>query len=126
MKESKIITIPVARVRISDRIRSYPGDLSALAESMEAIGLLNPIIIDSNHYLIAGYRRLTAARMMGWQEIEARMVDIRDKKTLLMIEMEENTTRRDFTPEQLELAQRLLARQEKTGVVWRMVNWLLG
>lgn len=126
MKTSRIITLPVAKVRITDRIRSYPGDLSALAESMEAIGLLNPIVIDSNHYLIAGYRRLTAARKLGWREIEARVVDVRDKKTLLMIEMEENTTRKDFTPEQLELAQRLLARQEKTGVVWKVVNWLLG
>jgi ParB family chromosome partitioning protein len=126
MKKSRIITLPVAKVRITDRIRSYPGDLTTLAESMEAIGLLNPIVIDSNNYLIAGYRRLTAARMMGWQEIEARVVDVRDRKTLLMIEMEENTTRRDFTPEQLEQAQRLLARQEKTGVVWKVVNWLLG
>lgn len=126
MKKSRIITIPVAKVRITDRIRSYPGDLASLAESMEAIGLLNPIVIDSNNYLVAGYRRLTAARKLGWQEIEARMVDVRDKKTLLMIEMEENTTRKDFTPEQLEHAQRLLARQEKTGAVWKVVNWLLG
>jgi ParB family chromosome partitioning protein len=126
MKTSRIISIPVAKVRITDRIRNYPGDLTELASSMEGIGLLNPIVIDSNNYLIAGYRRLTAARKLGWQEIEARVVDFRDKKTLLMIEMEENTTRRDFTPEQLEHVQRLLARQEKTGVVWKMVNWLLG
>jgi ParB family chromosome partitioning protein len=126
MKTSRIISIPVAKVRITDRIRNYPGDLTELASSMEGIGLLNPIVIDSNNYLIAGYRRLTAARKLGWQEIEARVVDVRDKKTLLMIEMEENTTRRDFTPEQLEHVQRLLARQEKTGVVWKMVNWLLG
>jgi ParB family chromosome partitioning protein len=125
MKNNRIITIPVSRVRISDRIRSYPGDLSALAESMEHIGLLNPIVIDTNNYLIAGYRRLTAARKLGWREIEARVVDVRDRKTLLMIEMEENTTRKDFTPQQLEHAERLLARQEKSGVVWRVVNWLL-
>jgi ParB family chromosome partitioning protein len=126
MKPSKIITIPVAKVRITDRIRSYPGDLAALADSMEAIGLLNPIVIDSNHYLIAGYRRLTAARKLGWEHIEARVVDVRDRKTLLMIEMEENTTRRDFTPDQLEQGRRLLARQQKTGVVWKVANWLLG
>jgi ParB family chromosome partitioning protein len=126
MKKNRIITIPVSRVRIGDRIRSYPGDLSALAESMEHIGLLNPIVIDSDNYLIAGYRRLTAARKLGWETIEARVVDVRDRKTLLMIEMEENTTRKDFTPEQMQQAERLLARHEKTGAVWKVVNWLLG
>lgn len=116
----------MAKVRISDRIRGYPGDLSALAESMAQIGLLNPIVIDTNNHLIAGYRRLTAARKLGWEEIEARVVDVRDRKTLLMIEMEENTTRKDFTPEQLEHGRRLLARQDKSGAVWKVVNWLLG
>jgi len=47
------------------------GDVTELAESMEAHGQLTPIMVDGSMNLIAGYRRFAAANELGWNDIEA-------------------------------------------------------
>lgn len=123
---NRFVTVKVRDVRVRDRIRSYPGDLTTLRESMQRVGLLNPIVIDPNYNLVAGYRRLTVARTLGWETIDARIVPTYDRRALLTMEMEENTTRRDFSPEQLKQGEKLLERYGKTGAGWKLVNWLIG
>ena len=42
-----------------------------LAKSIEYIGLLQPIVVDTENNLLAGFHRLTACRCMKkWKEIE--------------------------------------------------------
>jgi ParB family transcriptional regulator, chromosome partitioning protein len=123
---SRFVTVKVREVRVGDRIRKFPGDLTALRESMQRVGLLNPIVIDPNHNLVAGYRRLTVARTLGWETIEARITPFFDKRVLLAMEMEENTTRRDFSPEQLAKGEKLMDRYSKNSAGWKLVNWLIG
>lgn len=117
--------IKISDIHIGNRIRRDGGDLSALMESMKRFGLLQPILIDSNSKLIAGYRRLLAARRLGWEFIDVRMIEAGGKKELLLIEADENTTRRDFTPIEMERAQRLLRRYSKTGILGRLLAWFL-
>ncbi|HSO09805.1 MAG TPA: ParB N-terminal domain-containing protein, partial [Desulfoprunum sp.] len=52
------------------RIRKDVGDIAALEKSIANVGLLNPVVIDENNRLVAGYRRLAACRNLGWKEIE--------------------------------------------------------
>ena len=111
-------------VCVGNRIRQDPGDLGLLKASMERVGLLQPIIIDTQYNLLAGFRRLQAAHLLGWESIDAHMVEARDKETRLLIELEENITRKDFTPEQLDIANRRLTRYGRKGVVWKIVNWM--
>ena len=92
---------------------------------MRRHGLLQPVLIDPDNVLIAGFRRLEAAQELGWESIEARMLDVADRKESLLIEAEENTTRRDFSPEELEKAEQLLDRYSRSGIFWRLINWLL-
>jgi ParB family transcriptional regulator, chromosome partitioning protein len=67
-------TRAIADIVIGTRHRRDMGDLSALAASIEDIGLLNPITVDENGRLLAGARRLAACKLLGWTEISVNVV----------------------------------------------------
>lgn len=106
--------IKIADIVVKERIRKELGDIESLKHSMQKHGILSPIIVTSKNELLAGYRRLTVAKMLGWQEIEAVVYSPRDRVDELEIEIEENMTRKDFTPEEvmraIERKQTLLER----------------
>jgi N6-adenosine-specific RNA methylase IME4/ParB-like chromosome segregation protein Spo0J len=92
-------TIPIGEIRVRTRHRRDLGDLSALRASLEAIGLLHPIVITESHRLVAGERRLQAARDLGWSSVPVRVVSTLDEAVdLLIAERDENTCRKDFMP----------------------------
>ena len=63
-------------VKISDikikpgRREAKPKAVEELARSIQALGLLNPIIITEDNTLIAGLHRLEAVKKLGWAEVE--------------------------------------------------------
>jgi ParB family chromosome partitioning protein len=71
------------------------GDIPALAESIERIGLLHPIIVTTDYELVVGRRRLAAHEHLGRSTIEARVVDLDDP---LAAEFDENEQRKAYTP----------------------------
>jgi ParB family chromosome partitioning protein len=60
--------------KVGERHRRDLGDVDGLAESIEDIGLLNPITVDENGLLLAGARRLAACKRLGWKTIPANVV----------------------------------------------------
>ncbi len=92
--------LPLEKILIKDRIREDIGDIGPLKESMHKYGLLNPITVNRDHELVAGFRRLMAAKSLGWHEIECNVLDVKSKLDLLLVEAAENNTRKDFTPEE--------------------------
>ncbi|MGL5955325.1 MAG: ParB N-terminal domain-containing protein [Brevinema sp.] len=90
----------VQDIIIQDRIRKDLGDITQLTESIQKYGLLQPIIVDSNNNLIAGERRLRAIQALGWEEVDVIVKDI-PYQDALHIEIIENTTRKNFNPEEL-------------------------
>lgn len=88
---------PINTINIGTRIREDMGDIAGLAESIQARGLLHPIIIDEAGNLIAGHRRLEAHKFLGRAEVETRtMADLSENEKRL-IELEENTKRKALT-----------------------------
>ena len=83
--------------------RDFPTDeLSELAASIEANGLLQPIVVrrgkaGAAYELVAGERRLRAARELGWTEIPAYVRDV-DDRALLVLALVENIQREDLGP----------------------------
>lgn len=75
----------------------------ALAESMSAIGLQQPISVwlddDDMPHLVAGLHRLKAAEKLGWEEIPAIFVDMGPVERE-MWEIAENLFRVDLSKEQ--------------------------
>ena len=87
-------TRPVSAIQVRQRHRRDMGDLSGLAASMDQLGLLQPIVVRPDGRLIAGERRLRAAKLLGWAKIPVNEVDI-DK--VVRGEFAENSHRKDFT-----------------------------
>ncbi len=77
------------------RIRRDLGPIEDLALSLDSFGLLHPVHVYASHgryRLVAGERRLEAARKLGWDSIDA-MVREPDENDL-MLELVENTQRK--------------------------------
>ena len=82
------------------RTRIDEAELADLARSMEASGLLQPVIVrprDGGFELIAGERRWRAAERLGWQKIPAVVKEV-DDRTLLTLALIENLQRDDLSP----------------------------
>lgn len=70
-------------------------NIEELAESISRLGLINPITVDADNVLIAGERRLTAVKSLGWDAIPIHRSDA-DEVTSRAIELEENVKRVDL------------------------------
>jgi ParB family chromosome partitioning protein len=91
--------ISIADVRVKNRHRSDLGDLEGLVTSLRELGQLQPIVVSPDLQLIAGGRRLAAAKSLGWTEIEAKIAhDLTSAADLLRAERDENTCRKAFAP----------------------------
>ena len=90
-------------IKIGTRIRVEIGDISALKESIQKIGLINPIIVNEKNELLSGFRRLEACRQLGWIEVEFKIFDSNsDKVQELDLEYHENLGRMDLSPQESE------------------------
>jgi len=77
--------------------REEIGDLTGLMESIEAVGLLQPIVVrpDEQRYaLVFGRRRLETFRMTGREFIEAIIIHHTDPDKLLEMQNDENAHRK--------------------------------
>jgi ParB-like chromosome segregation protein Spo0J len=94
--------VRIESVRVLDRHRRDLGDIDALARSIDEMGLINPITLTHDARLIAGERRLAAARKLGWESIPARWVStLDDVAERLKVERDENICRKDMTSAEL-------------------------
>ena len=111
------------------RIRKDVGDIEVLQSSIEKVGLINPVMIDENNHLIAGNRRLTACKKLGWTEIEVTVVQLNgDLIKMLDVEIAENFFRKDFTPDEIlateKRRQEILEQQREKGFFEKIWAWL--
>jgi ParB family chromosome partitioning protein len=99
MSNGEVRLVDVASVRTEGRHRRDYGDIGALAQSIDDLGLLQPIALTPDGRLIAGERRLRAVQQLGHDVIEAHIVHgLDDAVIALKAERDENTCRKDFTP----------------------------
>jgi len=52
------------------------SNVDALAESIQEIGLNHDPIVNSEMQVLSGWRRVTAAKLLGWQEMRVEVVEI--------------------------------------------------
>ncbi|MGL4388331.1 MAG: ParB N-terminal domain-containing protein [Brevinema sp.] len=85
----------INEIIVTNRIRKDLGDLEPLVKSLQKYGQLSPIIVNSKKELIAGERRLEAAKILDWIEIDVIIKDLSVSEAI-ELEMEENTARKEF------------------------------
>ena len=89
--------IAIQKIKVGSRFRQEYEDVESLAESIKTHGLLHPIVLDKDYNLLAGGRRLRAATMLGWTEIDYTIISAADPLARREIELEENIKRQDLT-----------------------------
>lgn len=99
MTSGNFIALSIDSITIlrEDRQRKELKNIPELADSLSRIGLIHPIVVTADNVLVAGERRLTAAKSLGWTSIPAQRVEDLDPLTLHAIELEENIKRHDLT-----------------------------
>jgi len=121
--------LPVTQVRpnpFQPRTNFDDDALDELVSSIEASGLLQPVIVrprNGQYELIAGERRLRAVQKLGWQQVPAVVRDV-DDRTLLTLALIENLQRHDLSPiDEAQGYQRLIEEfQVPQAEVARMVG----
>ena len=86
------------------RQRRKLDNIEELAASLREIGLIHPPVLTRENVLVAGERRVTAARSLGWTSIPVQFTDELDELTLHLIELEENVKRSDLTWQEQTMA----------------------
>lgn len=94
MTEKNVLVPPVRKLLDVNRVKDAPYNpnrtrlsrhaLRPLVESMSRYGQLYPVLVDGNNVLIEGHRRTAAARELGWETIEAIVVDGHDREAVFV------------------------------------------
>lgn len=98
-------TLPVTEILVEDRQRVLREDnVTAIADSMKSLGLIQPIVINQHKRLIAGGHRLAAAKKLGWTFIDVVYRETLTEDELQELELTENLKRADNTWQETCLA----------------------
>jgi ParB/RepB/Spo0J family partition protein len=105
--------IDLEKVYISPlNVRKDPGDLSEITDSVKDVGVLEPILVRQRGDMaevIAGSRRVKAARQAGHMTIPAIVLEVTDLEAILT-SLTENIQRKDLSlEERVETYQQLQA-----------------
>lgn len=93
----------VDSIQVGHRHRADLGDIDALAKSISAQGLLQPLTITPDGVLVCGRRRLAAIQQLGWRTVSVWVRSgISDRLGHLLAEQDENVHRKSLT--QIEAA----------------------
>jgi ParB family chromosome partitioning protein len=122
--------VPIPQIRpnpYQPRKEFRAEELAELQASLEANGLLQPIVVRPSatgaYELVAGERRLRAATQLGWSDIPVIVRDV-DDRTLLTLALVENLQRTDLNAvEEAEGYQRLI---DEFGLTQQRVAEIVG
>lgn len=105
------LQFPIDQIIISaDRQRKeFKAEaLQELAESLSRIGQIQPIVLDDENNLIAGERRLRAAKSLGWSHIKMVRFHTLSPIEAAIVELEENLKRENLSwQEQVDAVSKL-------------------
>lgn len=97
MNESDLRNVPIESITVGDRFRTDLGNMAELVLSIKDKGIIQPISLSPDLKLVAGFRRLMAAKLAGLDSVPAiirhEAVDELDARE---IELFENIHRKDM------------------------------
>ncbi|MGK0367266.1 MAG: ParB family chromosome partitioning protein [Thermoproteota archaeon] len=93
--------ISIDSIKTNNKYLRLGGDVEKLVRSIDAVGTINPLIINNDNELLAGGRRYTAMQELGHSEVPVHRVDkTPDEQELISID--ENLVRRDLNKVEFE------------------------
>jgi ParB family chromosome partitioning protein len=91
----------ISDISINNKYLRTDTDVDSLMKSIEQIGLIAPLVVNKDNKLIAGGRRYSALKAMGWEEAPIVKIDEGDLKEEL-ISIDENLVRKNLEDLELE------------------------
>jgi len=61
------------------------SSIEELMESISEVGLLQPLIVDSNNQVISGNRRFESIKRLGWKEVEVEVKEVKKGEEELLL-----------------------------------------
>jgi ParB family chromosome partitioning protein len=138
--KNAILALPIIDIKdpsFHDRTTISEADIWQLAHNIRQVGLINPIIVrklpaNNSYERISGFRRIEAVKRLGWEKINAIVIES-DEKTALLIMLSENIQREDLNPydEVVSLLQLIsvnleMNEEEVKSLLYRIKNYLSG
>ena len=106
--------VPISTIKLGHRVRKDYGDIATLWQSIQAVGLIHPVVVNSQMELISGARRLKAYIIQNKKSIDVLVCDALDDITkALQAERDENTCRKNFTPSEMVAMVKKLDERER-------------
>lgn len=88
----------VASIRVGNRHRAELGDIEVLAASIKRDGLLQPITVTPDGFLVCGARRLAALKMLGIKTVNVWVRSgLSDRLGQLLAEQDDNVLHKPLT-----------------------------
>lgn len=89
--------VELEKIWWKERFREDFGDIEGLADSIREKGILQPVTVSKEFELLAGERRLKAAKMAGLKKVPALIREKTDALDKREVELMENVFRKDFS-----------------------------
>lgn len=96
----QLVTLKLADIKTAPQVRKHfdEADLRRLGESIQAVGLLQPLLVRKDMTLLAGERRLRAMLLVGIQQAQAIITERElSEQEIRVIQLTENVHRADLT-----------------------------
>ncbi|GAH10521.1 unnamed protein product [marine sediment metagenome] len=106
MEKDQVFYINPLKIKVREGLERYRrdlGDLKELGKSLKETGQIQPVVINRQHELIVGGRRVAACILQGL-EVKAIYKDLVDPVKMRLWEIEENIRRKDLSPAEHALA----------------------
>lgn len=93
----------IAEIKFNDDERTRreledgESSINELADSLKNVGQINPVVIRHDGILVAGRRRIEAAKRLGWADIRVDFWEELDPLTQKIVEFDENDKRKQLT-----------------------------
>lgn len=124
-------SVPLSSIHFDRRTRQRKdlGDLEGLKDSIQQVGLINPLLVTKDGLLIAGERRFTAVLQLGWSHVPVQYrEDLETEQARERVEHAENFHRQDLTWQEQALAiyrfHELSKAADPTWTINRTVSYL--
>jgi ParB/RepB/Spo0J family partition protein len=111
---------------------SYPDQVKKIKVSMEKSGQFQPVILrgSEDHYqMIDGFKRFFAAEQLGWEELEARVIDVPEATAIALMLSYNRNSQGLVDYEEALIAQRLkikylMKQQEISSLLGYSSSWV--
>ena len=98
-RDTTALILPISAIKVGTNVRTQPGNLEELTASVKEHGIIQALVVSKTTHgleLVAGHRRLEAAKQAGLTDVPVRVINA-DENQIAILRIVENVIREDLT-----------------------------